>query len=91
MLDQLYDKMNEKQADLDQWFAEKLGEITPPIYSSADIRYTGYKDRELSILVNREAGLYEFAGSVSLDRLLSGVVFTQGVASPTGFEPVSQP
>jgi len=33
---------------------------------------------------NKEAGLYEFAGRVNLDRLLSGVVFTQGVASPTG-------
>ena len=33
---------------------------------------------------NREAGLYEFAGRVNLDRLLSGVVFTQGMASPRG-------
>ena len=38
---------------------------------------------------NREEGLYEFVGHVKLDRLLSGVVFTQGMASPTGFEPVS--
>ena len=30
---------------------------------------------------NREAGLYEFAGHVRFDRLLHGVVFTQGGAS----------
>jgi len=43
MLDLIYNKMSEKKDKLDQWFAENLGDIVPPIYSSADIRYTGYK------------------------------------------------
>lgn len=33
---------------------------------------------------NRDQGIYEFAGRVKFDRLLSGIVFTEGLASPTG-------
>ena len=31
-----------------------------------------------------EEGLYDFAGRARLDKLLSGTVFTQGMASPRG-------
>ena len=33
---------------------------------------------------SKEEGLYEFEGKVRLDRLLSGLVVTRGMASPTG-------
>ena len=33
---------------------------------------------------NKDDGLYEFEGKVRLDRLLSGLVVTRGMASPTG-------
>ena len=36
-------------------------------------------------------GVYEFAGRATFDRLLSGIVLTEGGASPPGFEPGFQP
>ena len=36
---------------------------------------------------NRDEGLYEFSGRVTFDRLLNGVVFTRGMASPRGILP----
>ena len=38
----------------------------------------------------KDAGLYEFAGRAKYDRLLSGIVVTQGVVPVRGFEPRSR-
>ena len=39
----------------------------------------------------RESGTWEFTATARFDRLLAGIVDATSVASPTGFEPVSQP
>jgi hypothetical protein len=38
-----------------------------------------------------EKGLYRYRGRLRFDRLLAGAVLAQGMASPTGFEPVFWP
>jgi hypothetical protein len=36
---------------------------------------------------HRDERRYEFTGRAKFDRLLQGIVFTEGMASPAGFEP----
>ena len=45
-------------------------------------------DGRIAWTPRKEEGIYEFAGRAKFDKLLSGIVFTRGMASPTGFEPV---
>ena len=41
-------------------------------------------DGKIAWTPRRDEGLYEFAGRAKFDKLLRGIVFTQGMASPTG-------
>ena len=48
-------------------------------------------DGRIAWTPRRDEGLYAFSGRVKFDGLLNGLVVTQGVTSPTGFEPVFWP
>ena len=44
-------------------------------------------DGRIAWTPRKDEGLYEFTGRAKFDRLLSGVVFTQGVVPVRGIEP----
>jgi hypothetical protein len=47
-------------------------------------------DGRIAWTPRKDEGVYEFSGRVKFDRLLHGVVVTQGVVPVRGFEPRSR-